>query len=235
MYYAEYGQGEPLILLHGGLGCSGDFARQVPAFADKYRVITPDSRGKGRSTDSSAPMSYDAMMTDTLKLMDHLKIDKAYIVGWSDGAIVGLDMAIKHPERVKALVSYGANASPDGLVNGFTSWLKNGSAAELQQTLRSDCASLSADKAHWPELVEKHRTMWLKEPNFTKEQLGGIPVPVLILDGENEELIAPGHAAWIAGAIPNARLMLMKNVGHFAPVQRTGEFNRIVLDFLKNK
>jgi pimeloyl-ACP methyl ester carboxylesterase len=115
MYYAVYGQGEPLIMLHGGLGHSDVWGNQIPVFAQHFKVICADSRGHGRSTRSAQPYSYALMASDVVALMDYLKIDKASIIGWSDGGIIGIDIAINHPERLNRLFAFGANTNVAGL------------------------------------------------------------------------------------------------------------------------
>jgi pimeloyl-ACP methyl ester carboxylesterase len=235
VYFEAHGQGKPLILLHGGLGSADDWVNQIPVFSQQYRVIAPDSRAQGRTTDSEAPISYHLMAEDTLRLMDTLEIDSAYIVGWSDGAIIGLDLAIHHPERVKALVAYAANISPDGLRENVIGYLRYSSAATLQRDLGSEYLRLSPQPERLPTVIEKIKTMWLTEPNFTVQELAGIRTPTLIVDGENEEVIRAGHAQAIANAIPGAELILLSDVGHFAMARKPDEWNKVVLDFLKDK
>jgi pimeloyl-ACP methyl ester carboxylesterase len=115
IWYAEFGRGEPVILLHGGLANANYWGNQVPVLAKRHRVIVMDSRGHGRSTRDAAPFGYDLMAADVLALMDFLKIPKAAIAGWSDGAILGLDIAIHHPERVTRLFAFAANSDPGGV------------------------------------------------------------------------------------------------------------------------
>lgn len=235
MYYAVYGEGKPLILLHGGMGSGLVFSNQVPLFAQHYRVIVPDNRGQGRTTDSEVPVSYHLMATDTLRLMDYLKIDSAYILGESDGAIIGLDMAIHHPERVEALVAYGANTTPDGFKPDLLAYLRDTPSAVLQKDLSYDYLMLSPTPEHLPVITEKIRTMWLTQPNFTTAELASIKAPTLVLDGEAEEYIRPEHTKSIAASIPHAELVLMPGVGHYAQQQKPVQFNKIVLDFLVDK
>ena len=106
-----------MILLHGGLANSNYWGEQVPALAAHYRVIVMDSRGHGRSTRNAQPFGYDLMASDVIGLMDFLKIRKAAIVGWSDGAILGLDIAIHHPERLTKLFAFAANSDPSGVAD----------------------------------------------------------------------------------------------------------------------
>jgi pimeloyl-ACP methyl ester carboxylesterase len=115
MYYAIYGEGEPVILLHGGLGNADYFANQIPVLAAEYQVIAVDSRGHGRSTVTETPIGYALMASDVLALMDFLEIESASIVGWSDGGIIGLDIAINNPDRLNKLIAYGANYTPAGV------------------------------------------------------------------------------------------------------------------------
>lgn len=229
MYYAVYGEGEPLILLHGGLGNANYFANQIPAFAEHYKVIAVDSRGHGRSTVSETPIGYSLMASDVLALMDYLKIDSAYLVGWSDGGIIGLDIAIHHPERLKKLVAYGANYVPSGVKSDIgDSVIFN---AYIERAL-ADYATLSPAPENVDAFLENIGNMWATEPNFTKEEMQGITVPTLILDGWQEEAIYPAHDYEMAELIPGAELTLMPGVGHFAMFATPEMFNSIVLNYL---
>ncbi len=235
LYFEAHGAGKPLILLHGGLGSADDWANQVPVFSQLYRVIALDSRGQGRTTDSESPISYHLMAEDTLRLMDYLEIGSAYIVGWSDGGIIGLDLAIHHPERVAALVAYGANSSPNGVQDSVVAYLRDTPAATLQKDLGDEYLRLSPQPERLPIIIEKIRTLWLTEPNFTAADLAGIRAPTLIIDGANDENIRRGHAQEIAAAIPGAKLAILPGVGHFALTENPAEWNQVVLDFLKDK
>src|SRR6201993_1668313 len=115
IYYAEYGQGSPVILLHGGLANSDYWGNQIKALAPYHTVIVMDSRGHGRSTRDSRPYGYDLMADDVVALMDVLKVPKADIVGWSDGAILGLDLAMRHPDRVNKIFAFAANTVTSGV------------------------------------------------------------------------------------------------------------------------
>ena len=115
IYYAMYGQGSPVILLHGGLVNSDWWGNQIPALATHHTVIVMDSRGHGRSTRDAQPYSYDLMADDVVALLDALKLPKTDVVGWSDGAIIGIDLAIRHPDRVGKIVAFGANTMTSGM------------------------------------------------------------------------------------------------------------------------
>jgi len=229
MYYEIHGEGQPLILLHGGLGNAGYWENQIPVFAEKYKVIAVDSRGHGRSTFSEQPISYALMASDVVALMDYLGIKKAHILGWSDGGIIGLYLAINHPDRLNKVIAYGANYNPSGVRTDigesekFNNYIKK--AAKDYQTL-------SPDPTRWDAFLENIGQMWASEPNFTAEQLGSITVPMLILDGDNDEAIYTEHTKEMAGLIPTAKLTLIPGTGHFAMWEKPEEFNKIVLDYL---
>jgi pimeloyl-ACP methyl ester carboxylesterase len=229
MYYAVYGEGEPLLLLHGGLGNADYFANQIEAFSAEYQVIAVDSRGHGRSTVTETPIGYSLMASDVLALMDYLEIDAANLVGWSDGGIIGLDIAINHPNRLIKLVAYGANYIPTGVRSDI------GDSATFNAYIEralADYAELSPAPENVDAFLENIGNMWATEPNFTEEQLGGITTPTLILDGWEEEAIYPEHAFEMARLIPGAELLLMPDVGHFAMFQTPDMFNSIVLEYL---
>lgn len=230
MYYAIYGEGEPLILLHGGLGNADYFANQIPAFAEYFTVIAVDSRGHGRSTVTETPIGYALMASDVLALMDYLEIESASIVGWSDGGIIGLDIAINHPERLNKLVAYGANYIPEG-VRADTIGESATFNAYIEQAA-TDYVRLSPNPDGFEAFLNNIGNMWATEPQFTEEQMMGIPNDVLILDGWDEEAIYPEHNFEMAALIPNAELTLMPNIGHFAMFLEPEMFNSIVLNYL---
>lgn len=229
MYYAIYGEGEPLILLHGGLGNADYFANQIPAFSEQYRVIAVDSRGHGRSTVTETPIGYSLMASDVLALMDYLEIESAYLVGWSDGGIIGLDIAINHPERLRKLVAYGANYVPSGVKEDVG---ENATFNAYAERALADYAVLSPAPENVDAFLENIGNMWATEPNFTEEQMRGITVPILFLDGWEEEAIYPAHDYEMAELVPGAELTLMPDVGHFAMFATPDVFNSIVLNYL---
>ena len=231
IYYEVYGEGngDPVILLHGGLSNGDHFVNQIPALADDHEVIVMDSRGHGRSSFDETPISYEVMASDVLGLMDHLEIDKASIVGWSDGGIIGLEIAINDPERLDKVVAYGANFDPTGVrldigQNAYFNAYIEAAAAEYQEN--------SPAPERWDEFLGNISNMWATQPNYTEEQLQAITTPFLILDGEEEEAIDLNQTKLMALLIPKAELVLMPGTGHFAMFEQPEEFNRIVKEFL---
>jgi pimeloyl-ACP methyl ester carboxylesterase len=232
MYYAVYGEGEPVLLIHGGLGHADVWGFQVPALAETHKVIVADSRGHGRSTRSDQPFGYALMADDYLALLDHLGIDQVALVGWSDGGIIGLDIAIRHPERLSRLFAFAANYTPAGVKPSvaddptFNAYIAR--AGE-------DYARLSPTPDEFDAFVAQISQMWASEPNYTKEQLQAITVPTVIFDGDHDEAIEPAHTAEMAELIPGAELIIMKDASHFAMWQQPDAFNKTVLEFLAGK
>src|SRR5471030_2416616 len=113
MYYEQYGNGEPLLIIHGNGGSINNFLYQIPYFAKNYHVILSDSRAQGKSVDPTDSLSYEMMTDDLNALLDKLNLKSCYVIGWSDGGINGLLLAIRHPDKVKKLAVTGANLWPD--------------------------------------------------------------------------------------------------------------------------
>lgn len=229
IYYTVYGQGAPVILLHGGLANGDYWANQIPALSGIYQLIVMDSRGHGRSSFDATPISYDLMASDVLGLMDHLALQKASIVGWSDGGIIGLDLAIDHPERLDRVVAYGANFDPTGVRLDVGT---NPIFGAYITRAAEDYQRLSPDPSRWDEFLGNIGQMWATEPNFTEDQLRSITTPFLILDGQLEEAIDLNQTKLMALLIPGAQLTLMPDTGHFGMFQQPDELNGIVLDYL---
>jgi pimeloyl-ACP methyl ester carboxylesterase len=231
MYYAIYGKGPPVLLIHGGLGHGDIWGFQVPALAKDHTVIVADSRGHGRSTRTSQPFSYAQMADDYLALLDYLKIGKVALVGWSDGGIIGLDIAIRHPERLSKLFAFAANYTPEGGNEVSNSPTFSAYIARA----RKDYVSLSPTPDEFDAFVKQISKMWATEPRYSKEQLRAISVPTTIFDGDHDEAIKSEHTREIASLIPGARLVIMKDASHFAMWQKPEEFNATVREFLQTR
>jgi pimeloyl-ACP methyl ester carboxylesterase len=231
IWYAIFGHGDPVILLHGGLANSNYWGLQVPALARHYEVIVMDSRGHGRSTRTAAPITYDLMASDVLGLMDYLHIRKAAIIGWSDGAIIGLDLAIHHPARVTRLFAFAANSDPSGVKDVSKSPVFTAFEARAQREYRRLSPTPNGFKAFLANITR----MWATEPHFTGAQLGAISVPTWIVDGDHDEAIKRANTDHMAATIPGAGEMILPEVSHFAMLQEPARFNQALLDFLAER
>lgn len=231
IWYATFGDGRPVILLHGGLGHGGNWGYQVPALVRSgYRVVLIDSRGHGRSTRDARPFSYELMASDVLAVMDHLRLPRAAIVGWSDGACTGLVLARQAPERVAAVFFFGCNMDPSG-----TKPFESSPALErCFARHRKDYLAQSSTPEEFDAFVKDVGLMQRTQPDYTAKDLGEIRVPVTIVQSERDEFIRLEHAEHLARSIPGAKFVLLAGVSHFAPLQRPEQFNRAVLAFLDN-
>jgi pimeloyl-ACP methyl ester carboxylesterase len=229
IWYATYGSGRPVILLHGGLGHSGNWGYQVPAVAARgYRVVLIDSRGHGRSTRDERPYTYELMASDVLAVMDALGLEKAAIVGWSDGACTAMILAMKAPERVEGVFFFGCNMDPSGTKEvEFSPILKRCFSRHGK-----DYAQLSATPDQFRAFADAVAVMMKTEPNYSTAELAAINVPIAIVQSEYDEFIKPEHAEYLARTIPNAEFIQPLGVSHFAPLQRPDQFNSTMLAFL---
>jgi pimeloyl-ACP methyl ester carboxylesterase len=223
IYYEIYGKGEPLLLIHGNGGSMKGFKYQIDFFAKNYKVIGVDSRAQGKSVDTSNVLNYEMMADDLNALLDSLKIDSANVIGWSDGGINGLLLAIRHPKKVKKLAITGANLVPDTSV--FTTYnnLMNESDLAKLRSLKQDTKTSNAIKVvHMMQV----------EPNIPLSDLHKIKCPVLVIGGDND-LIKPSHTFQIYENITQAYLWILPFAGHATPQRHKDEFNNRVYEFLR--
>jgi pimeloyl-ACP methyl ester carboxylesterase len=201
--YSIYGKGEPVLLLHGGLGNSGHFGFQVPALADKFQVIAIDSRGQGRSTRTEVTITYDLMASDVVAVLDHLNIPRASIVGWSDGGEIALKLGIRFPDRVNRLFVFGTNYDAAGSK-------PHGSRAatfvSYTQKCRADYQRMFPSGKGFDALVQALRPLWRNPSGITQDQLRAIKAPTAIADGDHDELIVRDQLAEMARLIPRGKL-----------------------------
>jgi pimeloyl-ACP methyl ester carboxylesterase len=230
IWYATYGSGQPVILLHGGLGNSGNWGYQVPALIDNgYRAVVIDSRGHGRSTRDARPYSYELMASDVLAVMEALGIDRAGLVGWSDGACTALILAATYPARVAGVFYFACNMDPSGTKEiEFTPPLQRCFHRHVK-----DYASLSPTPDQFEEFSAAVGLMQRTQPNYSAEDLARIRVPVAIVHSEQDEFIKQEHAEYLARSIPNAEFIYLSGVSHFAPLQRPELFNQAMFGFLR--
>jgi pimeloyl-ACP methyl ester carboxylesterase len=232
IHYSVYGQGSPVILLHGGLANLEYWGNQIQALAPHHTVIAMDSRGHGRSTRDARPYGYDLMADDVVALMDVLKVPKADIVGWSDGGILGLDLAMRHPDRVGKVFAFAANTVTAGVIDGVE---KNPTFAKFIERAGREYEARSATPEEYDTFVEQISKMWATQPNWTDAQLKAITAPVLVVDGDHDEAIKREHTEYIAATIPGAGLLILPNASHFAFLQDPDLFNYAILHFLGDR
>jgi pimeloyl-ACP methyl ester carboxylesterase len=219
-----------VILLHGGFGSSEVWGFEVPFLMKTHRVIVVDSRGHGRSTRSDQPFTYDLMASDVFKLLDQLNIRKVSIVGWSDGGIIGLILAMQHPKRVEKLFTFGANYNRSGYRNEVPD---SASSAEFMKRAEDDYRRLSPTPGDFVGLKKALGKLYDKEPNLKAAEIRSIRIPTVIAYGQYEQFIKPEHLKELAQLIPNGKLVMIPNVAHSGPLQDPIKFHQAVAGFLK--
>ncbi len=231
IWYASYGSGPPVILLHGGLGHSGNWGYQVPALVSRgYRAVVLDSRGHGRSTRDDRPFTYEQLASDVAAVMDTLQLAKVGLVGWSDGACIALILAMKAPARVAGVFFFGCNMDPSG-VKELTA--PNPLLDRCLSRHARDYARLSATPDDFQDFAGAVTRMMATQPNYAARELAEVRVPVTIVHSEGDEFIKREHAEYLARTIPGADLVVLPGVTHFAPLQRPERFNTTMLAFLR--
>lgn len=225
IYCEIYGSGKPLLMIHGNGGSIENFKNNISYFAKKYKVIVADSRSQGKSKDANDSLSFEMMADDEAALLDALQIDSAYVLGWSDGGINALLLAMRHPEKVIKLASTGANLWPD-------------STAIISSVWKNDKVTydLLKNKHYTNEQEENDRKLFLLDwfqPNISLKELHSINCPSLIIGGDHD-LIKIEHTVLIYQNIPHAYLWIVPNSGHGTLIEHKDEFNKIVNDFFAN-
>lgn len=217
MYTETYGKGQPLLIIHGNGGSIDNFTNQIPYFSKKYKVILADSRSQGKSKDEGDSLSYEMMADDYAALLGAMKIDSALVIGWSDGGINGLLLAIRHPEKVKKLAITGANLWPD--TTAVVSEVED-LVMPAYTSLKNKQNKTAQEKQGW-----KLTRLLVEEPHISLQSLKGIVVPTLVIGGDHD-VIKPEHTLLIEQNIPNSYLWVLPNSGHSTPLVYADEFNQ---------
>ncbi len=225
MYYATYGAGDPVLLIHGGLGHADIWANQVIDLMADHLVIVADSRGHGRSTRNADPYGYDLMTADYVALLDTLGLAKVDVVGWSDGGIIGIDIAMNYPDRVDQIFAQAANITTDGVDPAVATDAVFGAYIEKMAV---DYAAMSPTPTEFEPFVTQISDMWATQPNWTDEQMAAITVPVQVVVGEYDEAILRAHSEHLADVIAGAELVILPGASHFAMLQAPDEYTAAV-------
>lgn len=219
MYVEVYGEGQPLLMIHGNGGDMSAFAENVPYFSKKYKVILADSRAHGKSTDPADSLSFEQMADDFATLLDTMKVPKAYVLGWSDGGINAILMAMRHPDKVIKLASTGANLWPDSTALQPDAW-------------RSSAKYYNENKNRkW--LTDKTKNDWKifmldwDQPNIKLPELQQVKCPALIIAGDHD-VIVDAHTRLIAKSILGAQLWIVPRSGHGTLIEHAAKFNKKV-------
>jgi pimeloyl-ACP methyl ester carboxylesterase len=235
-WYDEAGGGEPLVLLHGGLCTNETWGVQIPAFAERFHVLAPERRGHGHTADVEGPLTYADMASDTIGFLDEVVDQPAHLVGWSDGGIVGLLVAIARPDLVRKLVLIGTNYDTGGVAP---------EAEEMFAHMAPDSPGMANMRGlyethspdgpeHWPVVFAKFIELVQREPHISLDDLARIAAPTLVLVGD-DDMVAFEHTVSLHRAIPASELAVVPGASHFVLMEKPELMNRIVLDFLENE
>ncbi|MBO0878891.1 MAG: alpha/beta hydrolase [Mycobacterium sp.] len=227
LWYADYGDGEPVMLLHpGGAGVdSRALAPQVTALAQRFHVYTPEQHGHGRTPDVAGPLSYEQMAADTAQFVEEVVGTPVRLLGVSDGGVVALTVALRRPELVSRLVLAASVFHRDGWQDGVL-------AGQPPEFLRVSYGELSPDGPdHYPVVVDKLAAMHAEQPSFTPADLAHIHCPTLIMVADDDE-VRLDHALAAYAAIPNAELAVIPGTSHGLLVEKPDLCNQIIVTFL---
>ncbi|GHG95024.1 alpha/beta fold hydrolase [Comamonas sp. JC664] len=224
LWFVEHGKGEPFLLLHPGGTDTRALQSLISVLGDGYRIIAPEQRGHGRTPDVEGDWSFARMAADTAALLEHLKLSDVHVFGWSDGAIVGLHLALARPDLVRSLVFGAAPFRVDGWRDGVL----GGSPPDF---MAQAYAELSPDGlGHWPAVVAKSAKLHEREPAITVEALRGLKHPVLVVMGDDDE-VRFEHAIEMYEALPDGELAVVPRATHGLLVEKPDLLARLIRDF----
>ena len=229
LFHARFGTGEPILLLHGGLANANYWGHLIPVLARTRQVLVMDTRGHGRSTLGEAGLSYPLLARDALALLDAVDIPRLPVIGWSDGGIVGLALAMMAPRRVSRLFTSGANYNRAG---GRPDAQSHPTVRAYEVRCGREHHAMSPRTESFDRLRQALGRMWRGGPDYTPAQLAGIRIPATIAAGEHDEFITTAHTHALATAIPGARLVIQSGLSHFALLQDPARFAADVIRFL---
>ena len=238
VYYEIYGEGEPLLLLHGNSGSIENFIYQIPELSKHFKVIAVDSRAQGRTSDSDQEITYALMASDMSELIDRLNLGRVNVVGWSDGGNIGLELAFAHPEKVLKVVTFGANYTYENWMSPPDSVVMDPSdpliikTSDMMKKYSTAIERLSPDKQRIPIIKKKLEDLMGKNPNFTLDQLKTINVPFLIVVGDHD-VISLDQTISLFTNLPKAQLFIVPHASHIVPAENPDLINSELIRFLK--
>jgi pimeloyl-ACP methyl ester carboxylesterase len=227
-WYDESGEGEPLVLLHGGLVDARFFEKNIGPLAARFHVFTPERRGHGHTPDVDGPITYELMAQDTIAFLETVVGGPAHLVGHSDGAFVAMLVAMRRPELVRELVLVSGGFHRDGLMPGADEF----EVEPVVEFLGPAYGEVSPDgEEHFRVVAEKIAEMAAKEPALEQSELSQVTSRTLVMFSD-DDLMSLGHVVAMYDAIPNAELAVVPGTSHFLLQEKPELCNKIIMDFL---
>jgi pimeloyl-ACP methyl ester carboxylesterase len=238
VYYEIYGEGEPLLLLHGGAGSIENFVFQIPELSKYFKIIAVDSRAQGRTTDSDQEITYALMASDMAALIDKLQLGSVNVLGFSDGGNIGLELSYAYPNKVRKLITSGANYTHENSsVQDDSVKMDSNDPYLLKVKLymkkyHHNPEVLSPNPERVPVIKKKIAGLWKKYPNFTVDQLKTIKTPTLIVAGDHD-LINIDQTLSLYHSLPNSQLLIFPCASHLVLMEQPDLMNSMILNFLQ--
>jgi len=234
IYYEEYGEGTPLLLLHGGFSSINYYGMVIPELSNHFRVIALDSPGHGRSEQADT-MSYQLIADYISEMIDIMGLVSVYALGCSDGSIVALLLAHDRPEKVKRIISDGGVINADGYKPEIIAWMESVSPQTRSKSWVEEYKSKSPQKDKWEKFVLDTKKMWVDLPYIPDSKIGKIKSRTLIIMGDRDFAITLEHGIELYRAIPGSEFCVLPDVGHCICNKKPNLINEIVIDFLTKK
>jgi pimeloyl-ACP methyl ester carboxylesterase len=236
IYYEIWGGGAPVLLLHGGLGGVEDFSMQKSELAKHFKVIAFDRPGHGHTADTEEPFSYSIMLRYTIDFMESLNLENVNLLGWSDGAIISLLLAISRPDLVTSMVCVSGNFNTSFYTTATKEWLNSSTPDSFrkdQPAVLKRYEEASPDGAqHFSVIFRKTMKMWFNEPDIPKEKLADVPSPTLIMAADRD-VMPLEHTIELFRSIKNAELCIIPGATHFLLSEKHALANAVIFDFIK--
>ncbi len=233
IYYEEYGNGTPLLLLHQGLGSIENLGDIIPELSKHFRIIAPDAPGHGRSEQADS-LSGGLLADYCSALIDQLKLDNVYVMGWSMGGNTALLLAANRPDKVKKVISGASNTKSSGLTQEGRDLLKEYTveAVKEDKDWLANYQKLSPQPDKWIKFWEDSQRMWSREIKIPDEKLASITIPVLVIRGDRD-MIRLEHSIEMYRSLKKGQLCIYPHMGHGMPELKSEMLSRIAIDFLK--
>ena len=234
-YFEVTGTGEPLILLHGGMCPAETWDAQVPTLAEQYRVYVPERFGHGRTPDIDGPITYENMALETIDFIEALGLESAHLAGWSDGALVGLLVALRRPKLVRKLVLIDQYITLAGAPDWYEPFMAGMTADDIPPVFREVYNAVSPDGAeHFPIVFDKLHTLWTSDTGIDVSDLTHVAAPTLLLCGQDGASTLE-HVAAVYRALPDVQLAVVPGTSHGLALEKPHIVNQLIVDFFADE